>query len=306
MSGIAREMAGRRSARTLPAEPIILLVLLAAAVPAPAQFNRTALLVNMPTADVLRVGMLRIAPDLSFPLNESPSNPGLDPNLCIRFSPLDNLELAVNAYTPADYVLGVSYQVFSSQPRGERIMELRDTTDRTSYRQTGAGRRAFLVAVGVHDIGIHSYVTELGHDDDAWPDVKYRNRQPEGFSAFAVASIPVFGFARVHVGLGRGRYVGDDTRSHYLNTDVFFDEPQPWAFGIIGGLEVNLNEYLALAADVTGRDANAGMSLRYGALSLGVAVTKIEGLVFATGAERSGRLAVGVGYDIDLLRRRSY
>jgi len=266
------------SNRCLPV--LIISGLLALTAYAPAQFDRTALLIDAPTADVLPRGSLAITGVASYPLPDLGHNyPNLEAGAGLRFSPLNRLELALTAYTLQDYVLGASYQILSSE------------------------NSPLSLALGVHDIGLYSYVSPVGHDtDNAWPDWKYKNRQMERPSPFVVATVPVFGFARIHAGIARGRYVGYGSSSKYLNLDIFFDEQHQWAIGLFGGLEINFTKNIALALEAQGRDANAGIKLNFGAIKANLALTKIEGLIFPKEKDdKFGRVAFGLTYQIDNL-----
>jgi len=158
--------------------------------------------------------------------------------------------------------------------------------------------------VGVYDVGFNSYISPIGHDTaNAWPDWKYKDRTTERFSAFAVASIPVTKFARLHLGLGRGRFVGYDAHSKYFNTDIFFNECHQWALSLFGGVEVYVNPHVALVAEATGRDLNSGVKANFGPVTAAVAWDKMEGLLLSKGDERFGRLVFGVSYQFDNLFR---
>lgn len=275
------------SVRCLPG--LVALALLAAAGPASAElasaapgrlFNNPTLLYETPTADVLPAGALAISVDMTYPLVRTSKNVNYpEANANVRFSPFRHLDFAVTAYTFSDYVLEVKYQLLGGEP------------DR------------FGLAAGVYDVGFNSYVTPIGHGlDAAWPDWKYDeylpryDRPTERFSAYAVTSIPVTKSARLTLGLGRGRFVGNDTRSKYLNSDICFDEYHQWAFGLFGGLEVYVHPNVALVAEACGREVNSGVKVRLGPVRAAVAWTKMEGLVFGKGDDRFGRLDINVSY----------
>ena len=290
---------------------MVVVALLALAAPAWADFNRTALLIDTPTADVMPAGALAIAPIVTFPLFQTPRNPGWEGGASLRIAPIDRLEVAVTAYTLKDYVVGATYQLITG--RGERVSLI----NLIAPWWRGSGRLSFeeaghtSLAVGVYDVGIHKYVSPIGHDTVAWPDWQYHTRDGkyirpmENFSAFVVTSIPITGLARISIGLGRGRFVGYDGINDYLNTDVFFKDYHQWAIGLFGGLELYLTPEVALCAEGDGRDANVGIKGFFGPVSVLVALNKIEGLR-PHGEERFGRLAVDVSWQIDnLLRPRT-
>ena len=277
--------AGRRKTG-LKADPrplllCVIVALLALAAPASAILNSPTLLFDTPTADVLPAGALAISAGMTFPLTKTSMNvdyPELDAN--VRFSPLEHLDFAVTAYTLADYVLDAKYQIIGGEP----------------------GR--FGLAAGVQDVGLNSYVSPVGHGlDAAWPDWKYPKRTTENFSVFAVTSIPVADFVRLHVGLGRGRFVGYATHSKYFNTDVFFNEYHQWAIALFGGVEVYVTPNVALVAEASSRDLNTGVKADFGPVTAAVAWKKMEGLLFPEGDDRFGRFEFGVSYQFDDLFR---
>jgi hypothetical protein len=280
VSIVSREPGDRR--RETGADLFVVVVaLLAFVAPLSAKPVSTTLLYETPTAYVLPAGALAISADLTFPLIQTSHNvnyPEADVNA--RFSPYRKLDFALTAYTVADYALDVKYQAVVGGP----------------------GRPS--LALGVYDIGLSSYTSPVGHDTaHAWPDWKYNeylpryDRLPERFSAFVVTSIPVTKYARLHLGLGRGRFVGYDIHSRYLNIDYFFDEYHQWAFGLFGGVEVFVTPQVALVAEASGRDLNTGLKVNYRAFTGRVAWTKMEGLLFSSGDWRFGRLEVGLSYE---------
>jgi outer membrane protein OmpA-like peptidoglycan-associated protein len=248
------------------------------------QFVSPTLLYEVPTADVLPAGTLAITADMTYPLVQTSQNWDYwEQNASIRFSPLKHLDFALTAYTFSDYVLDAKYQILGGRP------------DR------------FGLAVGLYDIGLYDYISPVGHDSaNAWPDWKYLNddgteyvRTHERFSAFAVTSIPVTKFARLHFGLGSGRFVGYGNHSRYFNSDFFVGGYHQWAVALLGGAEVFVNPHVALVAEASTRDLNTGVKVSFGPLDATVAWTKMEGLLFPGGIEgdeRFGRLYAGVTY----------
>ena len=247
---------------------------------APVKHYSPTLLFDTPTADVLPAGSFAISADVTGPLVKTPKNTGWwEGDVNVRFSPVKHLDFAVTAYTFKDYVLDAKYQILGGEP------------DR------------FGLAVGVYDVGLNSYVSPIGHGlEDAWPDWKYNeylpryNRTTENFSAFVVTCIPVMDIARLHLGLGRGRFVGYDSRSKYLNTDILFNEYHQWALALFGGAEVFVTPNVALVAEASSRDMNTGVKANFGPITAAVAWTKMEGLVFAKGDDRFGRIEFGATY----------
>ena len=268
------------------------LVLMAAATPAAAQFNSPALLFDTPTADVLPPGAVAISADLTGPLTKTDQNiDWWEADAHVRFSPFRGFDFAVTAYTLKDYVLSAKYQLV----RG------------------GPGR--FGLAVGLCDVGLHSYVSPIGHDTaDAWPDWQYWDsagtdyiRPTENFSACLVTSIPLWSFARLNFGLGRGRFVGYDGDNEYMNSDIFFEGYNQWAVSVFGGAEVYVAPEVALVFEANSRDMNAGIKANFGPISAAAAWKKMEGLLLVReqlkGKEKEfGRIALGISYQLDLRR----
>jgi len=309
-SRMTNDRAKSMSSGRLPAVVVVALLALAPAVGA--DFNRTTLLIDTPTADVMPVGALAVAPIVTFPLTRSANNPGWEGGVSLRAAPFSGLEVSLTAYTPKDYVLGATYQLIRGQPHRVGIFQLRNVMDpwRTRLRWEEAQQTS--LAVGVYDVGIHRYVSPLGNGPDgAWPDWQYYDstrkyiRPFENFSAFVATSVPITGFARITVGLGRGRFVGYDGLNDYLNTDFFFKDYHQWAIGLFGGVELYLTPQVALCAEANSRDANAGIKGFFGPVSVLVAVCKVEGLVRGWPSRRFGRLALDVSWQIEnLLHRR--
>jgi len=272
------------SNRNLPG--LVVLALLAVAGPASARFNNPLLLFDTPTADVLPAGSFAISADMTLPLTQTRNNVNYwEADASVQFSPLKGLDVGVTAYTLKDYVLDAKYQL------------------------VGGGPGHFGLAVGILDVGLNSWVSPIGHGfDAAWPDWRYLNyknmsldqiRPMENFSAFAVTSIPLLSFVRLHVGLGRGRFVGYDGPNEYLNTDIFFDAYHQWAVSLFGGMEVFITPNVALVAEADSRDANAGVKADFGPLSAGVAWSKMEGLLLAAEeTPKFGRLKFGATYKL--------
>jgi peptidoglycan-associated lipoprotein len=276
------------SIRHLPTVVVVALLAIAgSASAAPVRpFNSPVLLFDAPTADVLPAGSVAIAADVTYPLTKTSMNvdyPEVDAS--VRFSPMKHLDLAVTAYTFQDYVLDVKYQILGGAP----------------------GK--FGLAVGVCDVGLQSYVSPIGRDTaDAWPDWKYRHegvstRTWENLSGFAVTSIPLLKIARLHLGLGRGRFVGYDGINDYLNTDVFFDSYHQWAVSLFGGLELYVLPNVALVAEASSRDMNSGIRAHFGPITATVAWEKMEGFIIAKGepdgTPHFGRIAAGVSCRFD-------
>jgi outer membrane protein OmpA-like peptidoglycan-associated protein len=223
---------------------------------------------------------------MSWPFGRTPSYyPVTEFNAHLRFSPVKRLDVALTAYTLKDFVLDAKYQL------------------------VGGGPGHFGLAVGVYDLGINRYVSPVGHGTgNDWPDWEYWSggkyiRPMENFSAFVITNIPVTKFARIHVGLGRGRFVGYDGINEYMNTDMFFKEYHQWAIGVFGGLEVYVFPNVALIAEASSREGDVGVKANIGPVTATLALNKIEGQVLETGPNKFGRGTFEVSYQVDNLFR---
>ena len=244
-----------------------------------AEFNRTPLLIDAPTADAQKYGSLLFNASVTQRLSTNPLVPGGERNLSFSLSPARRLSVAVTAYTRRDYVLGASYQLLDG------------------------GARRPSVALGIHDMGIHNHVSAIGNGEDIWPDEKYDFRPAENLSAFVVGSFPAGNVLRFHAGLGRGRYVGYGERSKYLNTDYLVGGHHQWAVGLFGGVEARIGRHVSLALEGDGRDVNAGVKANLGPVSAGVALTKIEGFL---SKEKFQRVSAAVSYQANnIIGRRT-
>jgi hypothetical protein len=252
----------------------VALALLAIAGTAPAECGSPTLLNGTPTADVLPVGAVAVSVDASFAGGAGTGQ--REENASLSLSPCRNLDVGVTAYTRADYVLDVKYQLLTGR----------------------SGRLG--VAVGVCDLGVNGYVSPVGHGQaNVWPNWMYQQdgvsqRPYENSSVFVVASYRATPTIRLHAGLGRGRFVGYGQRSRYLNTDILFRGYHQWAIGLFGGAEVVVLPRVALVGEMSGRDLNAGVRASYGGVTATVAWTKLECLLFSMGS--TGRLAVDLSY----------
>ena len=259
----------------------------ALAAPASAAFNNPTLLFDTPTADVLPAHSLVFSADMTAPLTKTSQNvPYWEADANVRFSPFRHFDFTVVAYTLQDYVLDAKYQLVGGAPGH------------------------FGLAVGVRDVGIHNYVSPIGHGlDAAWPDWKYNRanswytRPYENFSGFVVTSIPLVSFARLHVGLGRGVFVGYDGGNQFLNTDEFFHKFHQWAVSLFGGMEIFVTPNVALMAEANSRDLNSGVEAHFGPVAATVAWNKMEGLLWAAKGWEFGRLEFGVSYQLDNVGR---
>ena len=296
-----------------------------------AQHNRTTCLIDAPEAYILPhltyrlslAGSMPQAPGLLPPqqrVREQPRYDVSDVDFALAVGLFDRVEVSLSMYTPKDYALGLSYQL------------LKETSKRPA------------LAIGVHEVNWKRHISSVGGGYDrygnpiGWDyDVEYYHQiqgllPSENFSLFMVMSkefwigeetyldtvvtpsatytykwkavSPIFG---LHLGLGRGRYVGYGPHSHLTNTDGWFfgtskDSPKhDWALGVFGGIEFFPGGYFSPALEYDGRDFNAGISSRFliahRYIHLYFSVDKIESY-FWGGGKYFHRLAAGIALQV--------
>ncbi len=255
------------------------LLVLGAAVLLFAEFNRSSVLLDIPTPYVLRHKVIQSTAVGSFALNTPDLTPyDLDVSLGAGIG--NFLELSLTAYTLENYSLGVTALVLR---------------EKDWYPS---------VAVGIHDITWTPYIGSFGGGDTLPPgDHDPQDRaiskpgfdyweQQEWFSAFAVASKQFADYFRVHLGLGRGRYTGYYGFAQYFNTDIFTQGVSEFAVGLFGALEFNYNDWFSVSAEFDGRNINMGTKIGFQNWEVYLALTRMENLSGITGY--SPRLVAGL------------
>ena len=252
-----------------------------------AEFNRSSVLIDVPTAYVLRHKVIQGTAVGSFALSTYDSIPSpYDFDLCLGAGIGDFLEISLSAYGLENYSLGFT------------ALLLRENKYSPS------------VAVGVHEITWVPYIGSFGGGNELsenpgsgnWnPEDKIIDKpgfiyweQQEWFSAFAVASKQFCNYFRIHAGVGRGRYTGYGRISKYFNTDIFNEKAvSGLALGLFGAVEFNYQDWLSVAAEYDGRDVNFGTKVGFNHWELYLAVTRLENLVDTT-TSYSPRLVAGL------------
>lgn len=295
----------------------IVLMAFCGANPAFAQFERTAMLIDTPSALVLEKGKLCIAGTVTGPISGKAVIDWWEGNFGLRYGLFDRLEVDVTAFHFDTWVLGFNYQL-----------------------KKPASRDKWSLSAGAHDISWHKHVSALGHGEKyaetVWSDDDFRPKNGaqgeiikpfENFSAFVVATVPITQFVRrlppvlrgtrYNFGIGRGRYVGYDGPNENLNSDIFSDEYHPdTAIGLFGGLEVSLGSResislrdLSLAIEYDSRDLNAAVKTEIGPITAAVVLHKIEGFgakgrdLVAGKEDKFQRLGLGLSYTMDFPKR---
>lgn len=294
-----------------------------------AQHNRTTCLIDAPEAYILPhltyrfslTGSMPQAPGVFPPqqgVRKPPRYDVSDMDFALALGLFDRVEVSFSLYTLKIWALGLSYQV---QREGDRKPA---------------------IALGVHEVNTHRHISSVGGGYDTcgspigWDwDVEYYPTQgllpSENLSLFMVMSKefwiggetytdtvvtpsatytykwkavnPVLG---LHLGLGRGRYVGYGPHSSFTNTDYFFgtgpsSPKHDWALGVFGGVELFPGGYFSPAAEYDGRDFNVGVSSRFiiahKYIHLYFSMDKIESY-FWGGGKYFHRLAAGIALQV--------
>lgn len=269
----------------------VVLGLLVTALVLSAEFNRSSVLIDIPTAYVLRHKVIQGTAVGSFALGNYqihdtlPSAWDLDVALGVGIG--DFLELSLSAY---------DLQNFQHYALGFTALFLREKQWYPS------------LAIGVHEITWVPYIGSFGGGDtlppgNGNPEDRVIDKagfvyweQQEWFSTFLVASKQLHEYFRIHLGIGRGRYTSYGSISKYLNTDIFNETGvSEFAFGIFGALEFNYRDWLSIGAEFDGRDVNFGTKVGFNHWEVYLAGSHLENLV-DTATAFPPRLVLGLNF----------
>ena len=246
----------------------VLSILPILSLPLLAEYTLPSSLIDIPTACTRPQNTLRGVFSFSSALKQDTLYP-TEWDLGIEYAPTDQIDLTLTMYTPEDYSLGILYQVFPETKNPA-------------------------LAIGIAELSYERHISQVGGgyeecgNPKGWPfDVDYYSLQglkpSENLSIFAVTSKSIGEYLRLHLGLGRGRFVGYGPRSRYFNTDILFGKDGPkheLAFGLFGGLQLQPIPQLWLGFEFDGRDINTGLSFSISYLTLYFSFVKIEGLLW--------------------------
>jgi tetratricopeptide (TPR) repeat protein len=160
------------------------------------------------------------------------------------------------------------------------------------------------ISIGIRNLSYKKYISPTGGTWDPDPDLEpeggfkddqgYVLRSPELASFYIVLSKHLNPVLRVHIGAGRGEFIGYGPRSGNINTDAFFDTKREWlTFGVFGGLELILTPILALGLEVDGRDLNAGIKIDLNKIRFNLHLQKLEHFIFGSFPGLSPRVTFG-------------
>ena len=232
---------------------------------------RTTGLIDIPIASVLPHGVIRSGASISF----SEDTPEREENFNLSIGLFDRIEISLDVLSREAVEANLLWMI----------------VEESHVRPA--------VAIGLWDITQEEHVSDAGFGSDAYADeLAYgSNRPQERLSGFCVFSKSVMPRARIHIGFGRGKFVGWGPRSRHFHLG---DEPES-AVGLFAGLDAEILPGFQLLGEVDGRDASVGFGYARGWFHMGLGITKLEHLIFNS-SEHSPRLVLGASAQFPLAR----
>ncbi len=257
---------------------IIIIVCAFAATTAYAEFNRTSGLIDIPGARILPHMGYRIGLDGTLPLGSAPGNEDFEGNIHMALGLGDNLEVYLD------------------------ILSFSDFTPAIGFCHNFLGGEVIAVSWGIHQISYALDVSEVGHGDSTgWHDdlMYYEGDYEKPFelgSAFIVATYSATDRSHATIGIGRGRYVGYGTHSHYFNSNLYHEKGGDWGIGLIAGVEIMFSDRISFLFEGDSRDLNLGLKFRFLPVEIGIAMSKFEWLMWSDMSDYQPRLAASISY----------
>jgi len=164
----------------------------------------------------------------------------------------------------------------------------------------------FGFSVGLRNISWKKYISSVGGEPEEGggftDDNSYILRSPESFSFYGVITRHINPSLILHLGIGRGEFIGYGPRSKFLNTDNFLNTPHEYfTFGIFGALEFHLTPSFHLVLEADGRDINAGIFLDVEKFKFVIETQKIEHFMFQGYPNFQPRFNVGISINSRLI-----
>lgn len=227
-----------------------------------ADFNKTSGLIDIPTARILPHLGYRIGLDGSIAIDPDNSVQVTEENIHAAVGFNDRVETYLDIYTFSKFTAAVGFC--------HRFYD----TDRLS------------LGWGMHTISYDTDVSEIGHGDSAnfKDELYYSGEYEKPFelgSGFIVATYRPQEKVGLTLGIGRGDFVGYGPHSRYFNTNFYHKKGGDWALGAFVGAEYRPIEQLSLMFDIDARDFNLGLCGYYGPVEIGLALTKIEHILWS-------------------------
>ncbi len=155
------------------------------------------------------------------------------------------------------------------------------------------------ISFGLRNLSWKKYISSVGGNPEKGggftDDNSYILRSPEFFSFYGVISKHLNPSLILHIGIGRGEFIGYGPRSKYLNTDKFLKTPHEYfTFGLFSGIEFLLTPSLHLALEGDGRDINLGAFIDVEKFKFVIEMQKIEHFLFKGYPQFQPRFNVGI------------
>lgn len=234
--------------------------------------NRTTGLIDIPIAGVLPHGVVRSGVSISF----SEDSPEREENFNLSLGLFNRIEISLDVLS-------------RKAVEGNLVCKV---------LEEGVVRPA--AAIGIWDITRKEHVSDPGFDSNAYADeLAYgENRPRELLSGFCVLSKSIVPRVRLHMGLGRGKFVGWGPRSKHFHLG---NQPNS-AVGLFAGLDAEVLPGLQLVGELDGRDGSLGIGYLSRWFQVNLAITKLEHFIFNS-SEHSPRLVVGTSVQFPLVRK---
>ncbi|MGB3478336.1 MAG: OmpA family protein [bacterium] len=257
---------------------ILTIVYVFAATTAYAEFNRTSGLIDIPAARILPHMGYRIGLDGTVPLGSAPGNEDFEGNIHMALGLGDRLEVYLD------------------------VLSFSDFTPAIGFCHNLLGGDVIALSWGIHQLSYALDISEVGHGDSTgWHDdlMYYAGDYEKPFelgSAFIVATYSATERSHATIGIGRGRYVGYGTHSHYFNSNFHHEKGGDWALGLIAGVEILFSDRISFLFEGDSRDLNLGLKFRFLPVEIGIAVSKFEWVMWSDMSDYQPRFAASISY----------
>lgn len=228
------------------------------------EYNIPGYLIDIPTSYILRNNILQA-------------------NLIGNFTTRQD-EDSVYLY---DFDMYISYGLFNRIEMSLNIYSLQDFSFSLAYRINNEHKYIPSFAIGVSDISYKPYIhsSSLPWKDDSisiYPGF-FSVEAKEYFSFYTVASKFITKNFSIHIGAGRGRFVGYDSLSRFFNTDILYKGSSinpDFTVALFGGFLYTPFTYLDFISEFDGRDFNTGFRLNFEYSEFYLGISKLELLLF--------------------------
>lgn len=241
-----------------------------------AQLGRTGSLLEIPTADFPEayIPQIHVTNSFSLALNSNDDHFFDMDYLHMNVYFFDKFAAGFNFFTTREIGMDFIYRFFSSPGFPS-------------------------IAFGIRNITYTKFISPAGGNppEGGFADENYtgkKRRNPENFSFFIVSSYNIAKKYGIHLGLGRGEFVGYGPHSKYLNTDIFTDISNDLAIGLFMGFEFKYSNPLNFILEIDGRDLNLGLKGHYMLIDYFFEIAKLELLIWGA-KDLYPRIGAGIG-----------